>query len=113
MTAAESVRQQTEFCALIEVLTMFIFVFQLFTPARQFLLLFLYGQFLRVRYMVSAELRGAFTKTNMMISGIMQKEWMPQIVRRIYEKAVAFIYSFVDPQVMAQQAGQQSRCNIM
>ncbi|RLN82381.1 hypothetical protein BBJ28_00010573 [Nothophytophthora sp. Chile5] len=90
---------------------------ELLTPARNFLLLVLYWQVLRVRYMISPQLQEAFRTLHATILTLVNHPRCPTVVAGVYAKIHAFAVKMGD--VGQQQAagagagGLASRCSIM
>lgn len=102
--------------AMLEVLGGFMLVFQLFTSNRNIMLLFGYGQYLRIRAMLDPNSKLAWSqvrsKTDMWVAAPM----VPAIVRTLYFKIQGFMESMVDQEALQQQANQpglMSKCTIM
>jgi hypothetical protein len=107
--------QLKTWCGSLEMVTGFLFIFQVFTGYQSILTVFLYWQTLRMRYMLSPYLRTAFsalrTTTDRLMLG--PGTYAPAIVGRLYSKLVSLLSNLVDPAVQAQAEQSASRCSIM
>ncbi|KAG1712984.1 hypothetical protein DVH05_000714 [Phytophthora capsici] len=93
-------------------------ILEMLTPARNFLLLILYWQVLRVRYMISPQLQEAFRSLHTTILTLVNHPRCPAVVGSVYGKIHAFAVKMGDAAAQQQQAasgagGLASRCNIM
>ncbi|KAK1941177.1 Stress-induced-phosphoprotein 1 [Phytophthora citrophthora] len=93
-------------------------ILEMLTPARNFLLLVLYWQVLRVRYMISPQLQEAFRSLHATILTLVNHPRCPAVVGSVYGKIHAFAVKMGDAAAQQQQAasgagGLASRCNIM
>lgn len=88
-------------------------VVYLVTPARSFLFLFIYLNYLRMRYLLSAHLRAVFTQANRIIMSAVNHDKCPAAVKTYYVWGTSKLYSLVDPEQLAQQQQQAPSCNIM
>ncbi|TMW60948.1 hypothetical protein Poli38472_000990 [Pythium oligandrum] len=90
-------------------------VFELLTPARNFLLVLLYWQLLRVRYMISPPLQEAFRHLNASILSLTSHPRCPAVVGQLYAKASKFAANTTDMSQQQQAAanGARPRCTIM
>lgn len=90
-------------------------ILELLTPARNFFLVILYWQLLRVRYMISPQLQEAFRMLNATILRVTTHPRCPQIVGTLYAKIQALASRMTDmSQAQAAAAGgPRSRCSIM
>lgn len=85
------------------------------------LTIMMYWQIMRLRYMMSANVQGAFTRVHSKILGYTGHRMVPSIVRLAYLKVSGFLSGMVESE-MNQAAGGQpasgglsgmlSRCNI-
>ena len=60
------------------------------------LTIMMYWQLLRVRYMVSVNIQGAFRRLDVKISGYLSKPSCPAMVRTVYQKVKGFMVSMGD-----------------
>lgn len=112
-------RRMPTVAANIEVALGLALIVEVLTPARNVLLLVLYWQVLRVRYMISPPLQDAFRRLHMTLLSVTSHPRCPAIVARAYTKLHAFAWKMVD--VNTQQAaanaggagGLASRCSVM
>lgn len=90
-------------------------VVELLTPARNFLLVVLYWQLLRVRYMISPQLQESFRLFNASILGLVHHPRCPAIVRTGYSKIQAMAVKMTDVAQQQQAAGSglASKCCVM
>ncbi|KAG2764441.1 hypothetical protein JG687_00004710 [Phytophthora cactorum] len=93
-------------------------ILELLTPSRNFLLLVLYWQVLRVRYMISPQLQEAFRTLHATILTLVHHPRCPAVIAAVYGKIHAFAVKMGDVAAQQQQAasgagGLASRCNIM
>ncbi|KAE9030477.1 hypothetical protein PR003_g10113 [Phytophthora rubi] len=93
-------------------------ILEMLTPARNFLLLVLYWQVLRVRYMISPQLQEAFRALHTTILTVVHHPRCPAMVGAAYLKIHAFAVKMGDAAQQQQQAasgagGLASRCNVM
>ncbi|ETK83281.1 hypothetical protein F441_11733 [Phytophthora nicotianae CJ01A1] len=93
-------------------------ILEMLTPSRNFLLLVLYWQVLRVRYMISPQLQEAFRSLHAMILTVVHHPRCPAMIAAVYGKIHAFAVKMGDVAAQQQQAasgagGLASRCNIM
>lgn len=90
-------------------------IFEMLLPSRNVLLLVLYWQVLRVRYMISPHLQEAFRLLHATILTFVSHPRCPSVIGVIYSKLHAFAVKMGD--VTAQQSsgggGLASRCNVM
>jgi len=94
--------------ATLEIFTGITLIIQLFMRTRNFLLTFLFWQYLRFRYTVSTDSRYAFGSIRMSLDQkILYNPKCPAFIGTIYSKIVAFLASQADPQQ------QRSMCTIM
>lgn len=102
--------------ALLEVMAGFVLVLNLFTPARNLMLLFGYWQYLRIRFMLSEESKRAWGQVRARVDGWMAYTMVPAAVKGLYEKLKETMHQYTDQELMAQQAAQpglMSKCTIM
>jgi len=102
--------------ALLEVLAGLMLVVQLLTPSRNLMLLFGYGQYLRIRAMLSADSKRAWGMVRAKTDAWAGHAMVPALVRTGYNKVVAMMEAATDQEQMAQQAQQpgiMSKCSIM
>jgi len=76
------------------------------------MLLFIYWQYLRLRYMLSGDTKIAFARVHAMISGYLSYPQVPAIIRNGYFWIANKLTQMNDPEYMAQQQQQMGRCNI-
>ena len=93
-------------------------IVMLFTSSRSFFLVFLYFQYLRMRYLMSPDSQYAWAVVRTTVEKYMHAAWMPPVVRAGYEKVRGWMESMVDTQRMAGAGGgggggMLSRCTIM
>ncbi|GMF11822.1 unnamed protein product [Phytophthora lilii] len=93
-------------------------ILEVLTPSRNFLLLVLYWQVLRVRYMISPQLQEAFRSLHATILTLVNHPRCPAVIGTVYGKIHAFTVKMGDAAQQQQQAasgagGLASRCNIM
>nr|CCA15570.1 conserved hypothetical protein [Albugo laibachii Nc14] len=89
-------------------------VFELLTPTRNFLLVILYWQLLRIRYMISPPLQEAFRNLNAVILSVMHHPRCPAFVGKVYTKLQGIAKSMTDPaQAGSGTGGIGSRCAVM
>uniref|UniRef100_M4BRS3 Hsp70-Hsp90 organising protein n=1 Tax=Hyaloperonospora arabidopsidis (strain Emoy2) TaxID=559515 RepID=M4BRS3_HYAAE len=96
----------------------FAMIVELLLPSRNFLLLVLYWQVMRVRYMISPQLQEAFRSLHASIFTIVNHPRCPAVIPSIYEKIRAFVAKTGDAASQQQQdapgaGGLDSRCNVM
>jgi hypothetical protein len=102
--------------ALLEVLAGFVLIFNLLTPARNFMMLLGFWQYLRIRYMLSADSKRAFQIVRVKLDGWIANPMCPAIIRTAYAKILSMLEQYTDQEAMAAQAGQggiMSKCTIM
>ncbi|KAF0699949.1 Aste57867_9499 [Aphanomyces stellatus] len=90
-------------------------IFELLTPARNFMLLLVYWQLLRIRYMISPQLKNAFADLDRGITTLVYHPRCPAIVATGYTKLQGMLAGMVKmptPEEYQQQQGQ-SKCSIM
>lgn len=90
-------------------------IMELLTPARNFLLVVLYWQLLRVRYMISPQLQESFRLLNASILSLVHHPRCPAIVRTGYSKIQAMAIKMTDVAQQQQSAGSglASKCSVM
>jgi hypothetical protein len=104
--------------ALLEVLAGFTLIVQLLTPARNFMMLLGVWQYLRVRYMLSADSKRAFGTVRAKIDGWLSAPMVPGAIRAGWAKLLTTLEGMTDQEAMARQAeqgggGLMSKCSIM
>ncbi|KAJ0404904.1 hypothetical protein ATCC90586_001012 [Pythium insidiosum] len=109
---AKVYHRMPQVAATVEVAIGLAIAFELLTPARNFLLVMLYWQLLRVRYMISPPLQDAFRRLNASILSITSHPRCPPVVGRLYSKIRSFATSMTDV-AQQQQAAAGSRCSVM
>eukprot|EP00479_Gromia_sphaerica_P010453 TRINITY_DN4808_c0_g1_i1.p1 TRINITY_DN4808_c0_g1~~TRINITY_DN4808_c0_g1_i1.p1 ORF type:complete len:150 (-),score=6.46 TRINITY_DN4808_c0_g1_i1:145-594(-) len=77
----------------VEVFVGIYYIFLLLTPARNFLILLFYWQFLRMRYIQSYGIRVAFQNIRGSIDQIFYHPRCPAMLRSVWQKIVNFLYS--------------------
>lgn len=105
-----------QIAANIDVAIGFALLFEMLTPSRNFLLLVLYWQVLRVRYMISPHLQEAFRSLHATILTFVNSPRCPAVIGIVYGKLYAFISKMGDAAAQQQAAGAgglASRCNVM
>ena len=96
--------------ALMEICAFFYTVALLITPARSLMLVFLYYQFLRLRYLMSDDSRHAWGVVKMQLDRVVYSPMCPAVVKGGYEKLKSMLWARIDPQ---QAGGILPRCAIM
>jgi len=90
--------QITAWAAQSEVTIFFVTIAQLLTPSRNFILVILYGQLLRVRYLVSADSKTAWGNLCSRTDGIFLHARSPTIVQGAYNKLKGYVVGLGNPQ---------------
>lgn len=91
-----------------------ILLVQLLLPSRNFFVCLLYWQFLRLRYMLSNEIKVAFSLLNTRIMRLISHPSCPAVVRTVYGKVQTFCGGMVKvPDANSQQQAAAPRCTIM
>jgi len=93
----------------LEMMTTIVMVLQLITDYQYLVATIMYLQFVRIRYMLSYELRLAFGNLRQSLDGYLLSPRCPQIIQRMYLKITSFLSTMVDPQAQSQAP----RCSIM
>lgn len=114
-------RKMPTVAANIEVALGLALVVELLSPARNVLLVVLYWQVLRVRYMISPPLQDAFRRLHAALLSVTSHPRCPAIVGRAYAKLHAFAWKMVEVNTQQQPgagagagaAGLASRCTVM
>ncbi|CEG50332.1 stress-inducible protein [Plasmopara halstedii] len=92
-------------------------IVEMLLPTRNFLLLILYWQVLRVRYMISPQLQEAFRMLHASILSAVSHPRCPSVIGNVYGKLHGFITKMGDSTAQHQSTsgtgGLASRCNIM
>jgi hypothetical protein len=91
-------------------------VFDLLTPARNIMLLLVYWQLLRIRYMISPQLKIAFEQLDQLCTSLVYHPRCPAIVATGYTKMKAMAANMVKmPTVEEQQEARakMGKCSIM
>ncbi|CAK4652300.1 hypothetical protein LEN26_016802 [Aphanomyces euteiches] len=91
-------------------------IFELLTPARNFMLLLVYWQLLRIRYMISPQLKNAFADLDRAIATLVYHRRCPSIVATGYAKLkdmMAKAVAMPTPEQAQQQASAMPKCTIM
>lgn len=108
--------------ALAEVLTGFTLVLYLVTPNRNIMFLFIFWQYLRMRYMLnSPSVHSAFYRAGDVFNAVVTHRFCPGVLKKAYDWLRAKAWTFVDPAEMQKQAeaaqngtgGIMSKCSIM
>lgn len=104
--------------SLLEVAAGFLLVFNLFTAQRNFILLMSFGQYLRIRYMLSSDSKRAWSIVRVKLDGYTSLPMCPAIVRTAYAKVLSLLESWTDQEAMAASAAQpgagiMSKCTVM
>ena len=103
--------------AILEITAGLYSIVMLFTSARSFFLVFLYFQYLRMRYLMSPDSQYAWAVVRATVERYVQAAWMPAVVKVGYEKLRMGLESMVDTQRMAGAGGgaggMMSRCTVM
>eukprot|EP00126_Sphaerothecum_destruens_P000292 Sdes_comp10343_c0_seq1m1989 len=85
--------QAASFAAMAEIFVFLILFFQLFYGQSGFMMLFMYGQFLRGRYLLSSFSRTAFYTIHTETEKLLMHPYCPVAVRNLYSKAVLMVRS--------------------
>jgi len=97
-----------ELIACMEVITGFMLLIEMLTPARNLFLLFAWWQYLRTRYVLSYDTKNAFGQIRMTLDQwLLHSTWCPSIIGSIYTKIKSFCIQAASPEA------HQSRCTIM
>jgi len=104
--------------AILEITAGLYSIVMLVTSSRSFFLVFLYYQYLRIRYLMSPDSQYAWAVVRATVEKYVQQAWMPAVVKVGYEKVRMLLESQVDTQRMAGAGGGgagglMSRCTIM
>ena len=102
--------------ATLEVLGGVMLLVNLLTPSRNFMLLFGFGQYLRIRFMLSEDAKRAWSGVRARTDAWVAHPMVPAIVRTGYAKLQAFMETMTDQEQMAAQAAQpgiMNKCTIM
>ena len=104
--------------AILEITAAVYSVVLLFTSARSFFLLFLFFQYLRMRYLMSSDSQYAWAVVRATVERYVHQAWMPAPVKVGCEKVRMYMESMVDTQRMAAAGGggaggMLSRCTVM
>ncbi len=110
-------------CAMAEVLTCFTLILYLVTPNRSIMFLFVYLQYVRMRYILnSPAVHLAFYRVGGVFNTIVSHRLCPGLIKRGYEWIRDKAWSFVDPAELQKAAeaaqnggggGLMSKCSIM
>jgi hypothetical protein len=79
-----------------EVLIFFALILELFTSRRNILLLILYGQLLRVRYIVNADSKTAWNTVTLRADSVFLHAYSPSLVKIAYNKAKSLAAGLVN-----------------
>ncbi|KAE8881259.1 hypothetical protein PF005_g5015 [Phytophthora fragariae] len=116
-TRAKWAKLYTQVTANIDVAIGVAFILEMLTPARTFLLLVLYRQVLRVRYMIPHQLQEGLRALHATILTVVNPLCYPTVIGIAYDKIHAFAVKMGDAVQQHQQAapgaGLASRCNVM
>jgi len=96
-----------------EVLFFLVVLLQLIGPDRNLLLLFLWFQYLRVRYMISGSCQRAFMSVRMGADKIFLHPRCPALVTNIYHKVVGVLSNLGDQRRVQEASQVASKCTIM
>jgi len=100
------------FCSTIEIYSGLLLLGMLITPARNFLLLFFFWNYLKMRYLASASSRVAFGAVRARFDQALlgPGTYCPRVIAAVYQRVVQFMEGQVDPQ---QPQAQSGRCVVM
>jgi len=93
--AMESSMQRTSSNS--EVIILLVLIFEIFTPRRNLMLLVLFIQLLRVRFLVNANSRAAWITFEGYVDGVLLHAKSPGVVQRAYTKFKGFVQSYAIP----------------
>eukprot|EP01029_Cantina_marsupialis_P014407 TRINITY_DN31813_c0_g1_i1.p1 TRINITY_DN31813_c0_g1~~TRINITY_DN31813_c0_g1_i1.p1 ORF type:complete len:407 (+),score=97.72 TRINITY_DN31813_c0_g1_i1:49-1269(+) len=104
------------FASVSEVLIGLMMIVWIFLPRRQFILLFIYWQMLRVRYMTSPQTKYGFRVVDQNITNLTSHRFCPAIISTVYQKIRSKLAGLGD--IEAQQRAAQGnsgrpKCSIM
>lgn len=105
-----------EFIATAEVGTGILLVFNLLTANRNFILLFIYWQYLRMKYIVSSNTQRAFANFGQNIDNFTKHSYCPRFVGTVWAYVQGAMWKSVDPNELQKQADSPSllnKCSIM
>ncbi|EQC25058.1 hypothetical protein SDRG_17053 [Saprolegnia diclina VS20] len=90
-------------------------ILELLTPARNFMLLLIYWQLLRIRYMISPQLKNAFSQLDTTLSALVLHPRAPTLLATGYAKLKDLMANMVKMPTPeeAQQASAMPKCSIM
>jgi len=92
-----------------EMMTAIVMVIQLIMGYQYLIATIMYLHFVRIRYMLSYQLRVSFGNLRQSLDGYLLSPRCPQIIQRLYLKIQSFLSTMVDPQAQSQAP----RCSIM
>mmetsp|Transcript_286 Transcript_286/g.579 ORF Transcript_286/g.579 Transcript_286/m.579 type:complete len:377 (+) Transcript_286:12-1142(+) len=111
--------QLSSFNSSFEVMVGFLLLFEMLTPARNLMLVMMYWQYIRFRYMLSQGTKDAFKSVRGWVdSKLVHSSWCPSAVGSAWTKIADYTFSFVDPEQIRESAstGLASKlkgCSIM
>ncbi|OQR93695.1 hypothetical protein THRCLA_08369 [Thraustotheca clavata] len=91
-------------------------ILELFTPARNFMLLLIYWQLLRIRYMVSPQLKNAFGQLDQTLTALVYHPRCPTAIATGYNKLKDMLAGMVKMPTQEEartQAASMPKCTIM
>jgi len=103
----------SDWASQIEVLFIFILIVSLFGADRNFLLLFMWFQYLRARYLISSSCQRAFLSIRLMTDKVFLHARCPRGITIVYGKVVSFLSSLGDRQQLEAASQTASKCVIM
>jgi len=103
----------SDWASQIEVLFIFILIVSLFGADRNILLLFMWFQYLRARYLISSSCQRAFFSIRLMADKVFLHPRCPRLITMVYGKVVAFLSSLGDRQQLEAASQSASKCVIM
>ena len=80
-----------------EVVILIILIFELFTPRRNLMLLILFSQMMRVRFLVNANSRAAWKTLEGYMDAVLLHTRSPSVVKAAYDKTKALFQSYAIP----------------
>jgi stress-induced-phosphoprotein 1 len=100
-------------CANMEVFIGVCLILELLTPSRNFMLLIIYWQLLRVRYMINTQIQHAFRQLNAGIVQVTHHPKCPAFIGQGYRKIQSFAHKLTDIEQQQAQAASMPKCTIM
>jgi stress-induced-phosphoprotein 1 len=101
-------------CADIEVGVGVIIIVQMVTPFRNFILLFVYWQFLRIRYIVSPQIKGSFSTLDQKMGTVFNHKYAPPFFASGYDKLKGLLASQTRlPEPGESAMPKMPKCTIM